>query len=269
MQFNDSSLWDIAPDGTATELVTGLNSSQGLDWGGGTGYGDYLYCTSNSNIYEIGLDGSVSVFTYHWCAGGLAIDITGNYGGYMYTSTGCQDHIYEIDFSGNDSMFSDWPTWIDGGGPQDICFDSTGRYGGQMFVATDFIESQSHVSGVFALDTLGNATRFTNEIVAARTIAFDEYGLFGNDMFVVGTSSFEGIAKIWRVQTDGTATGFADVLQTSPMNIAFGSDGAMYVAEYSSADELVTVSRIMPIADTPKIYHVDGVGGDNGNDGLT
>ncbi|MHC4640680.1 MAG: LamG-like jellyroll fold domain-containing protein [Planctomycetota bacterium] len=245
--LDDGSIWCITPDGGATKLVGGLNGAQGIDWGGGTNYGNYLYVAANGSIVRVGLDGTTSNFANRYCAGSLGIDRTGNYGGYMYTTTGCQDHTYRIDFVGNVTMFSDFPGWRDGGGPADVAFDTTGNYGNLMYMGTAFsnVAGNEYMSGLFSLDSSGNATRLIPGVVHLIRIDFDVTGNFASKMYVIGKepASVEYLS-IWKVESDGSYTDFAQTTATRISDLAFSPDGAMYVAEYDEGIGFVVIRKI-------------------------
>jgi len=243
-QLKDDSIWCISPDGIASRFTSGLNDAQGIVWGGGTSYGDYLYVAANGRIVRVGLDGTKANFATRYCAGALGLDGTGNYRGHLYTTTGCQDHTYRVDTSGNVTMFTNWPGWIDGGGPHDVSFDNRGNYGGLMYVATSYVESKAYVSGLFILDTSGNATRFTEDIVVAHCVDFDQGDVFGGDMFVIGRTNFNQDDSLWRVRQNGIATEFAKIMSPVHPSMVFGPDGAMYVSEYDETSETVIISQI-------------------------
>jgi hypothetical protein len=242
----DSYILCVTPDGTASVFVSGLFSS-GFDWTGGTAYGDYLYTTTQHGVAKIATDGSISDF-----ASGLpapseaAVDRTGNYGGYLYISTGGQDHIYRVSTSGVITMFTNWPGWTDGGGPTGLEFDTIGDYGESMYVATYFRQSDADRSGLFVLDPAGNASRFSDTLVAGLEIGFDTTGLFGEEMFVVGKSTWDDDYSIWRVSPDGMTTEFAKTTNSTIASLVFGPDGAMYVAENLKDLDTVRISRVIP-----------------------
>ena len=141
----DDSIWRTTPAGTASEFVSGFGV-RGIDWGGGTTYGNYLYAPDagvpNGEIRRIDKSGTISTFaTFGSPKHGLdlaAIDRTGNYGGLLYTATKSIDHTYSVDTSGNISMFSDFPGQKNGGGPREIAFDTTGNFGSLMYISTSF-----------------------------------------------------------------------------------------------------------------------------------
>lgn len=252
-QGNDS-IWRVASNKVASEFVTGVHQHS-IAWGGGTTYGDYLYAPDgeiNGQIRKIAKDGTVSSFTSfgppQHGLGLAAFDRTGNYGGYFYTATAGQDHTYKIDSGGNITMFSDFPGWKNGGGPGNIAFDMVGNYNGLMYMSTSFNNDAGNqlYSGLFSLDSRGNASRFTEDLVLSIRIDFDQTGVFfNNKMFAIGESAFGEGLSVWQIDTDGTAEAFATTT-TSLNDLIFGADGAMYVAEYSEVGEMMTISRIVP-----------------------
>jgi len=76
----------------------------------------------------------------------------------------------------------------------------------------------------------------------------DYSGVFGNDLYVIGKKSLNDNFGIWRVRPDGTSNLFANINMSynDDGGLVFGPDHAMYVAEYSSATQYVTISRIVP-----------------------
>lgn len=245
--LTDGSIRRVTPDGIASEFVAGISGAAGIVWAGGTDYGDYLYAAATSvGVVRVDLDGHTSSFASRGCAGTLGLDRTGNYGGYMYTTTGCVDHTYRVYPDGSVTMFSSWPTHINGGGPHNITFDNVGNYGGWFYVASAFVESQAQVSGLFIMDPCGNAGRFAPDVVVAHNLDFDPTGDFGWDMFVIGRSSYDNPESLWRVSPDGTATAFATLQGVAPRGMAFGPDGALYIGEYISEIQQVIISRITP-----------------------
>jgi len=245
-------VWKITPDGTASQWVTSIDDPVGIEWAGGTSYGDYLYVvnyeTLGGGVIKVAADGTTLPFgsmPYGGHAPGpLGLDRTGNYGGYMFVASTGKDHTYKVDLDGNITLWSDFPGWTDGGGPTGIEFDP-GTYGGAMLMTTAFISSPSN-SGLFSLTTDGSATGFSPDIASALGLKFDEYGLFDLEMFVIGKPELNDPWSLWRVGPDGAATEFATTTLELSRGLAFGPDGAMYLAEYFEADEMVVVSRVIP-----------------------
>ena len=247
------SMWRVTTEIHATEFITNLDSPVGITWGGGTSYGDYLYVVEivDDNVVKVGLDGTTSNFASMISGGNspsaIGLDRSGNYDGHLYVGSSSTDHTYEIDTSGNMTMFSDWPSWTTGGGPKDYGFDSMGTYSGLMYASAYFSGTYRDRSGLFSLDTSGNATRFTTDLVAASCIDFDLLGNFGSNMFVMAKSSWVDDWGVWRVASDGIVTKFVTITTASWRTMRFGPDGAMYIAEYDSSTETVTISRIRKI----------------------
>jgi hypothetical protein len=244
------SIWRITPERAVSKFAGGIDTLRGIEWGGGTAFGNYLFGTLYDEIIRIGLDKTISTFADFsppkHCPHSIRIDRTGRYGGYLYSGTGCIDHTYKVSPIGTVTLFSDFPGWTNGGGPYDIDFDLGTDYGGLMYMATGFGPDNPQVSGVFALEPDGKASRFAEGIVAAYFVAFDRIGYFNTEMFVVGTPSFSQPATLWRLHPDGTGVEFAQGTISTPLGLAFGPNGAMYIAEYSSQSETVTISVIIP-----------------------
>jgi hypothetical protein len=269
----NGTIWRITPEGEASEFLSGLNTTCGIVWGGDTEYGDYLYVveyeTWGGAIYRIGVDGEISHFAsmdqpLH-APTSLDLDKIGNYGGYLYVGTSAIDHIYYVNTNGSVVMFSEFPGWLDGGAPYDIAFDPGTDYGGFMYVATKFSYTPE-VSGLFALDYEGHASRFAPELAGAFRAEFDQYGMFGGQLFVIGWTDLEQASALWRVRPDGAAVKFAET--TASRGLAFGPDGAMYVAEYSPDDYLMTISMVYREVSSGA-YYVDAINGSDLNDGLS
>lgn len=255
-----NSIWRMKLDGTVGALVTD-NFSSGIEWTGGTAYGDYLYSAANKEVVRIATDGTQSNF-----AGGLpgcseiAVDRTGNYGGDLYVTTGGTDRIYRVDTSGVVSMFSSWPGHTSGGGPLGLAFDTTGNYGDAMYVGSYFAQSNASKSGLFVLDTGGNASRFSEDLVSVFEIALDTGGIFENEMYVVGRDSWDSSYSIWTVAPDGSASQFATTTYDIVGSLAFAPDGALYISEYLAAGQVVTITRVVPEPGTVLLVGVGWLG---------
>lgn len=254
---NEGVIYRISPDRSATKWSDGLGTPRRMVWSGGTAYGEYLYVTdaTSRNIARIDLDGNVSTFvSVSAMPHSLILDRTGDYGGFMYTATRGQDHTYRITTGGTATMFSNFPNTVPGG-PMDMDFDPGTDYGGLMYMATD-CPYDPELSGLFALDTSGNAAKFAPDIVTASNVEIDPSILFGGELFVSGKTDYDQpYYSLWRVDPTGEATIFAD----GPIGtFTFGPDGAMYVPEYSELEQMVVISRITP---EPATILLLGLGG--------
>lgn len=254
-------IYRVTPDGTASTWISDIVYPRRMAWAGGTAYGEYLYITSgqwtpNSAILRSDLSGSLTNFAaISRAPHPLAIDTTGNYGGYMYTATRASDRTYRVDLDGNVNAFSQFPKPAEGGGgPIDITFDPGTAYGGRMYMATDFLDHPN--SGLFFLDASGNATRFVDEITGASSVEIDPLGLhFSGDMFVtarIGPSRDDPF-RMYQITSDGEIVEFArSLLEDLPVlsqhsrltAFAFGPDGAMYIPQLLYDEDLIVVSRV-------------------------
>lgn len=248
----DGKIMKIDSNQQVSTLATGLSNIYDITWGGGTSYGNYIYGTnivgtSTGEIWKVGLNGSVSALTHmsppaHGPAG-IAIDRTGNYGGYLYTGTASQDHLFSISTNGTVSLFTNWPGSTDNGGVWGIGFDTTGKYNNQMYAVTSYQQTNANLSGLFAVNPNGIATKFCSDLISATIVGFDEVGTyFDNDMFVVGRNSFTASGSLWRVYADGSCQEF----MTGVNSFTFGDDGAMYVSSYDWGTAEVSVARVVP-----------------------
>lgn len=253
------SIYRIAPNGAATEWVTGLSQPEHLVWGGGTAYGDYLYCTEMvrpgaGRVTRIDSNGVRQTFSYHNNQPSpIAIDRTGTYGGFMYTGTRGNDHIDRIFPNGNTQSFSAFPYNVSGG-PESIAFDSGYEYGGLMYVST-YAKTSPNRSGIFSMDAAGNPTRFAPDVVAANHIEIDSFGLFDGDMFAMAmVDDFGSTWQMYHISNDGQAALFLD----GNINVfTFGPDGAMYVAQRERNN--MVISRITLIPE-PATFMLAGLG---------
>jgi parallel beta-helix repeat protein len=259
------SVWRIAPDGSASEFVTGLKYPIGIVWAGGTNFGNYLYVldseTFRGDIIRVGQNGTKTDFVALSgdAPSPMSLDRTGNYGGSLYIGSTGDDCIYRVDTIGKESIFSSFPYSRNGGAPASIAFDTTGNYGGLMYVATAYGSENSDVSGLFAIDVEGTATRFTKDLAQAYCIAIAPNCAFSQYMYVIGKSEFDGANKLWRIDPEGNATVFA----SSCSEVIFGSDGSLYVSEFISGSDMVVISRIRSNS-----YYIDAVNGNDSNSGV-
>jgi hypothetical protein len=261
VHYSDSSVWRITPSGNASAFVSGLYQPDGIEWTGQTAFGDYLYVTNGSSLVRVSKSGIKSDFGGSFPTGSdVAVDRTGNYGGNLFVATGGQDHIYYENTAGDVTMFSNWPDWTNGGGPDDIAFDNVGNFGSDLYIASYFGQTNASKSGIFKMDASGNATRFTNGIIAAWQMEFDKVGLFNHDMFVFGKDSFSDTDySLWRIKSDGTCTEFGSTPGKLICGLTCGDDGALYIGEYSSAGDIVTINRVIPEPATLSLLALGGM----------
>lgn len=242
----DNEMWRVSPEGAVTHAVAFNDTISGCEWTGGTAYGDFVYVTVMHEVLRIGPDGAASIFARGLpAASEIAVDPSGAYGGYLYVTTGGQDHIYSVDPNGRVSKFTDWPGRTNGGGPVGIEFDRHGNYGFLMFVATSFGKKAPTKSGIFSVGPDGTAKRFAQGIDVAYEIAMDPCGRFNKQMFAIASDNFEQPMGIWQIDTKGNAVEFAVPEESRRFgSLAFGPDGGLYVCEFDPGKKQITISRI-------------------------
>ncbi|MHC4266512.1 MAG: hypothetical protein ACYSUK_11365 [Planctomycetota bacterium] len=240
-------IWRIDPNANVSKFITGIRTPRGIDWGGGTSFGDYLYVTSTDRdrVYKVSKTGASSYFS---SAGNgpvsVKIDKSGNYSGYMYVGTAGNDRVYKVNPSGNVSTFSSFPGTYSHGGLYSMDFDPGTDYGGSMFVGTSYCCGSGGPNGLFKMNTNGSVTKWPG-FNYVQTIEFDHVGLFGGFMYIHAHLSGAGRGMV-RVKPDKTGTLFIQTTYDDMRAWKFGEDGALYVAEYSSSSRTVIVSRIFP-----------------------
>ncbi|MBN2377576.1 MAG: PEP-CTERM sorting domain-containing protein [Sedimentisphaerales bacterium] len=244
--INDGILYQIKPDKTCDVFAVGLYSPENIVWGGGTSYGEYLYVADvGEGVVRVNMSGGVSHFSNSNQPIALGLDRYGNYGNLLYSSTAALDHMDKIYLNGSSQKFSDFPYNIGGGSAKSIDFDPGTRYNGKMYVGT-YSQSTPEWSGVFGVDTSGNPSRFTNDIVGVLEVEFDKSGqYFGGDMFVLGMSEFGSVWSLYRVDDLGNATLFAHESGVSSLGPhTFGPDGALYIAKDYGG--WLSITRVVP-----------------------
>jgi hypothetical protein len=246
-----SNMWRIRPNGKPSEFLTGFQPA-GVEWGGGTLLGDYLYvieCSTHEGaLYRVDSNGQKTTVA-SWDgprhgASALRLDRVGKYGGHLFVATSSQDRICKLPLNAQISDFSSFPGWLDGGGPGDIAFDHGELYEGLMYVSVMYSGENQHRSGVFTLDANGNARRFAKEIVTAGRMRFDPTGDFYGQLFVLGATGFGREGQLYRLAPDGTVNRFATA-HGLLSSIVFGPDGSLFVAEYDKGDQTTIISRVI------------------------
>ena len=218
-------------------------------WTGLTEYGNLLYVAgagpSLGGVEAFDLRGNVFGCSDLRYAHALALDPSGRYGGTLFTATRAQDAIYQIAPDGEATRFSSFPGDVPNG-PTDLCFDPGLAYGGWLYLACGSHEEPS-LSGLFALDQQGKATRFADEIGFANEIDFDT----GGTLFVGGKLASETAndpLRIWKVAPSGEIDEFAwaSLDPSGIFSFTFGPDGALYIPEFLPDYQVVIISKITP-----------------------
>ncbi|MCP4709282.1 MAG: hypothetical protein GY869_11705 [Planctomycetes bacterium] len=251
----NGTIYRIDTERNVIPWVTGLTRPLDIIWGGGTGYGDYLYVLEgNGNQYwdkggvrRVGLDGTMSKFSGSGgnLPGVIGVDKTGNYGGLMYMGNTAWDKILKVMIDGQVQSFSGFPYNLSGA-PSSIVFDESGNYGGLMYVGT-FSTNTPKWSGLFTLDATGDPTRFAPEITMVASMVFDTSveQRFGGQLYVIGKTGDDPKWALYRVYPDGQIEKLT-VSTYQDQKITFGPDGYLYMVESNWGDVVATVSRIIP-----------------------
>jgi len=242
----DGSIFKVTADGSVSVFADGLVHAKSIVWGTGTAYGDYLYICdefenstwSQGEVTRVDSFGNGTPFAGPGLdqPGGLEIDRTGNFGGYMYVASMGSDRItrvlpdgqtellYSFDISSSFSPFA-------------IDFDPAGRYDGLMYVAIAY--GSDPQGGISTFDPAGNRSEFAPDIITAWELGFDTTGaMFDGDLFVYGSAGYG--PRLFRVAPDGSAEAFAWLMTNG--TFTFGPDGAIYV--YEQIGTSAVISRI-------------------------
>lgn len=246
--YNNGSIARVDSTGVETRWVDNLRNARTLIWTDDLAFGENFYVVE-SNIREINRidsNGNLSSFTNEIYQGPTSIDIdrNGSFGGDIIAASRGTDSFQRIRPDGSVSLFSNWPG-LTSDGVLEIAISPTSRYNGNLFAAFNDAEDDAR-DGLYQIDTNGSATPFASSIDYALGIEFDTSGLmFDNDLFVIGTKpGVEGM-YLWRIDELGNAEDFMRVGWGVINNIAFGSDGAMYLSRYT--DDTTEILRVTAV----------------------
>jgi len=237
----------IASNGSASVLASGFNNLQGIEWTGGTLYGDFLYAAEvdTHRIKQIDISGNVSTFaSLSQQPIAIAHDSTGNYDNELFVATRSSSKIYGIDEFGSESEFLNIGALTDGS-PLDLAFDSTGSYNGYMYMSLSEI-SNTNYQGILAVDPQGSVSQYMALSGSmgywGSHLAFDTTANldFGGNLYFGGGGIIRGLTSQGNI---------FDLLQSdlSIRDFTFSSDGALYVLETetgSTASGNVTISKV-------------------------
>lgn len=241
-----SNLMQIAANGDVSVLASAFHNLQGVEYTGGTSYGNFVYSAevNTESIKKVSASGDVTTFaSLPDQPLVLALDRTGNYGSQLYAATRYSTKIYSINESGSVSLFTNL-SGITDGFPLDIAIDPTGRYNGSMYLSLTEVTNTNY-QGILSVDSQGNLTQFRAGSYWGSHLAFDTTpgADFGGDLFIGGAGGINQITpegeKISLLQSDRFIRDYA-----------FGSDGALYVMEVESSTTTggyVTISRVTVI----------------------
>jgi hypothetical protein len=227
--------------------VTGLNNACGIEFTGGSSYGNNLYVTSagNSTVYKIDMNGTKSTFCSLNGVEGVAYDRTGTYGNKLYVSTSAYDRIYSLSTAGSSTIFCN-SFYNLSGCLQNMGFANSAAYGYGMYLGTWYPDNIDK-SGVFKVSTTGTPQRICNELpdlVRGFCMDFDTIGLFGNSLFAGIKVDNEKSGGVYRISPDGIASLFISC-NAGSSTFAFDSNGAMYLHDWTAQG--ASIYKITPI----------------------
>jgi hypothetical protein len=244
-----SSITKITPDKQVnTSWATGLNNPIGIEFTGGSSYGNNLYitCVGDSKVVKVDMNGNKSTFcSLNNSVEAIEFDRTGQYGDKLYVGTSGNDRIYSLSTTGNPTVFST-SFYNLSGCTQSLGFANSAAYGYGMYAGTWYPNDMSK-SGVFKISTTGTAQRICNELpdlVSGFCMDFDDVGLFGGNMFSRISVNGGTDGGIYRILPNGTASLFISGYQDL-MPFTFGQDGAMYLYDWTSQG--TSIYKITPI----------------------
>lgn len=240
----------IDTDRNVAEWLEGFYRPASIKWAGGTNYGEFLYLcdggpggTSPAKIYKVNKDGSLTMFASpSGQTSTIGIDRIGRYSGHLYMGHSAGDRIEYLLPDGSIHSFSSFPYNISGS-PGGFAFTPENSYDGWMYAV---VQGESTWAGLFFLDTNGNPTRFSNDIVDALNIVYDSGGEPGGNLFIIGRRNENAPWAVYRILENGDAIEFAAATEGKDLlkGIIIGPDGGLYVVEYDFVTETVIVSRI-------------------------
>jgi sugar lactone lactonase YvrE len=239
----------VSPAGEVTVgWVKSLANPCGIEYTGGSTYGDYLYVNTSNNgsIYKIGLDGSKTLLTSSITGSTMiALDRDGYYGNKLYATTSTSDRIYSVSENGSSQVFCNYFYNLSGC-IQGIATAPKGTYNNSMYISTWYPKDINR-SGILAVDQNGNPRLFNFKLMAGFAINFDTSGFFDNALFVAAQETFGEPWSIYRLDENGLATKFATSNTSALLGFAFGPNGSMYIHEFD-----YSTARIWEISAIPE-----------------
>jgi len=245
-------MYKITPDGTASVFVTGLSNTQDIVYGGGTAYGDKLYIANHNanNIICVELDGTKSVFSsFSEAPLNLTIDRGSNFDGKMYVGTDSSYGIWSVTDTGSNSLFKDISDFH-----LDMTIDSGTRFGGKIYQcistgAPDWIQS------IVTIDPDGTRSIFIDGYGGHLDFDTTPYANYGGDLYSCSPS------QVRRIAPDSSSV---EILHRSigmdlSAALTFGSDGAMYLLELDTTNDMAYVWQVTPEPMTLSLLAVGGL----------
>lgn len=245
---SDGVIYKIAHGGgSASVFAQNLNRPRKMTWVNSPDYGNYLYfCNAvdmgYGEIRRIDTAGNMSTLVPNthesFTAIGWDITATQAYGGALYTAGTRLEDVYEISPLGSLDVLS---TSVSGD-HLDLNFDPTGKFNNKMYIGV--AGGSSLVEGIFTISPSGAVSTFSSQIYPS-ALEFDSMGtMFGFNMCSIGYKPGTGY-RVWMI--DENANDQALLRGQAGMilgDLAFGPDGALYVATIYTDTEEVVIDRI-------------------------
>jgi hypothetical protein len=230
------SITRIDGKGVKTHWVDNVDTPRSIFWAGGTAFGNN-FCVVEAGprrIIKLDLSGKITPLTSSIYQGPSFMDIdrNGSFGGDIIGAPRGTDCLQRIKPDGTVSKFSKWPG-LTSGGVVEVTISPTKRYNGNIFAVLDDTKNNER-DGLYQIDGDATSTRFAESLYYVYDAKFDITGsMFGNDLFAIALKKDVKGMHLWRVDEDGNAEPLMRVGGGVTRQIAFGPDGAMYLARHT------------------------------------
>ena len=251
---DNSSITRIDSKGVKTRWLDNnkIKNPRSIFWAGGTSFGNNFCVVESGQRRVVKLDrsGKVTPLTGSIYNGPSFMDIdrNGSFGGDIFLASRGTDAIHRVKPDGSFSLFGKWPN-LTSGGVIEVTISPTKRYNGNIFAVLDDTKIDEH-DGIYQIDGDATTIRFAESLYYVYDAKFDIYGsMFNNDLFAIALKKGVDGMHLWRVDEDGNAKPIMRVGWGVERQIAFGPDGAMYIARYTQEKtKILRFAKIPPLS---------------------